>query len=256
MTLPEQDVRTTARPGRADPPPQTRPPAESFDVLPWIQLDTTDIPGSDAKLRLMQRGTEYTIKIGANELMSSRMFGSEEALATLTCFRIKALPDPKILIGGLGMGFTLRAALKVTPPDARLTVVELLPAIVRWGRGPLTELFAGCLDEPRVMLREADVSTVIRASRNSYDAIMLDVDNGPEGLVREGNNALYNLTGLQAAYDALRPGGVMSVWSSGQDVKFTARLRKTGFATEVINVDASGSRGRARHVIWFATKPR
>ncbi len=224
-------------------------------MLPWIQLDTTPVPGSDATLRLMQRGTEFTIKIGANELMSSRMFGSEEALATLTCFRIKALPKPTILIGGLGMGFTLRAALKVTPPDARITVVELVPAIVRWGRGPMAEMFDGCLDEPRVTLRETDVNTVIRTSRNSYDAIMLDVDNGPEGLVREGNNALYNATGLRAAFDALRPGGVLSVWSSGQDVKFTARLRKAGFTTEVVNVDASGSRGRARHVIWFATKP-
>src|SRR5690606_11234494 len=102
--------------------------AESFTVLPWIQLDTTPVPGSDATLRLMQRGTEFTIKIGANELMSSRMFGSEEALATLTCFRIKALPKPNILIGGLGMGFTLRAALKVTPSDAHITVVELVPA--------------------------------------------------------------------------------------------------------------------------------
>ena len=224
-------------------------------MLPWIPIDTTDIPGSDGQLRLMQRGTEFTIKLGQNELMSSRLFGSEEALATLSCFRIKALPAPRILIGGLGMGFTLRAALAVTGPEARITVVELVPAIIAWARGPMAELHVGSLDDRRVAIRQADVTQVIAAGRAAYDAILLDVDNGPEGLTRESNNALYDLKGLRAAFAALSPGGVLAVWSSGPDEKFTARLRKVGFKAEEVPIRATGKRGGARHMIWIATRP-
>jgi len=224
-------------------------------VLPWKLLDTADIPGSEGQLRLMQRGTEFTIKLGQNELMSSRLFGSEEALATLACFRIKALAQPRLLIGGLGMGFTLRAALAVLGPQASVTVVELVPAIIAWARGPMAELFGGSLTDPRVELREADVVKTIAADRARYDAILLDVDNGPEGLTRKSNDALYDLSGLRAAYAALRPGGVLAVWSSGPNENFTARLGKAGFAAEAINIRATGTRGGARHVIWIAARP-
>lgn len=224
-------------------------------MIPWKLIDTADVPGGGEQLRLMQRGTEFTIKLGQNELMSSRLFGSEEALATLTCARIKALPAPKLLIGGLGMGFTLRAALQVLGPQARLTVAELVPAVIAWARGPLAGLFGASLDDPRVSLHEADVGALIAAARGHYDAILLDVDNGPEGLTRKGNDGLYDVTGLRAAFTALRPGGVLAVWSSNPHDGFTARLKKAGFAAEEINIRAT-ARGRgARHVIWMATRP-
>ncbi len=224
-------------------------------VIPWKLLDTTDVPGGGVQLRLMQRGGEFTIKLGQNELMSSRLFGSEEALATLTCFRLKALPAPRLLIGGLGMGFTLRAALKVLGAQAKITVVELVPAIIAWARGPMAELSGESLTDPRVEIREADVIQAIGAARDHYDAILLDVDNGPEGLTRKSNDALYDLKGLQAARDALRPGGILAVWSSFPNDKFTKRLAKAGFAAEEIKIRATGTRGGARHVIWLATRP-
>lgn len=223
-------------------------------MIPWKLIDTADVPGGGEQLRLMQRGTEFTIKLGQNELMSSRLFGSEEALATLTCARIKALPAPKMLIGGLGMGFTLRAALQVLGPQARLTVAELVPAVIAWARGPLAGLFGTSLDDPRVTLHEADVGALIAAGRGQYDAILLDVDNGPEGLTRKGNDGLYDGTGLRAAFTALRPAGVLAVWSSNPHDGFTSRLRKAGFAAEEIAIRAT-ARGRgARHVIWLATR--
>ena len=225
-------------------------------MLPWKLIDTADVPGGGVQLRLMQRGDEFTIKLGQNELMSSRLFGSEEALATLTCFRIKALPAPRLLIGGLGMGFTLRAALKVLGPQAKITVVELVPAIIAWARGPMADMSGECLVDPRVELREADVVQTIASGRAAYDAILLDVDNGPEGLTRKSNDALYDLKGLQAAHAALAPGGILAVWSSFPNDKFTKRLGKAGFAAEEVKIRATGSRGGARHVIWIATKPK
>jgi spermidine synthase len=224
-------------------------------VLPWILIDTADVPGGGEQLRLMRRGSELTIKLGQNELMSSRLFGSEEALATLASMRIKALAAPRLLIGGLGMGFTLRAALKVLGPQAKITVVELVPAIIAWAHGPMAELFGDSLHDPRVTLLEADVAKPIAAGRAAYDAILLDVDNGPEGLTRKSNDALYDLPGLRAAYAALSPGGVLAVWSSGPNEKFTARLRSAGFVAEEIAIRATGKRGGARHVIWIATRP-
>jgi spermidine synthase len=224
-------------------------------VIPWKLIDTADVPGGGAQLRLMQRGEEFTIKLGQNELMSSRLFGSEEALATLSCFRIQERQAPHLLIGGLGMGFTLRAALKVLGPQARVTVAELVPAVIAWARGPMAELSGGSLDDPRVTIRETDVGSVIAAGRSDYDAILLDVDNGPEGLTRTSNDALYDLAGLRAAFTALRPGGVLAVWSSHPHETFAARLRRAGFVAEEINIRATGKRRGVRHVIWIATRP-
>ncbi|MGA7810904.1 spermidine synthase [Bradyrhizobium sp.] len=224
-------------------------------MIPWKLIDTADVPGGGAQLRLMQRGNEFTIKLGQNELMSSRLFGSEEALATLSCFRIKALPAPRLLIGGLGMGFTLRAALKVLGPQARVTVAELVPAVIAWARGPMAELSGASLADPRVTIREADVVRMIAAGRGDYDAILLDVDNGPQGLTRKSNDALYDLAGMRATFTALSPAGVLAVWSSGPDDRFAARLRQAGFVAEEIRIRATGARGGARHVIWIATRP-
>ncbi|WP_064684538.1 spermidine synthase [Rhizobium bangladeshense] len=224
-------------------------------MLPWIQLDSATIPGEGGELRLKQRGSEFSIMLGANELMNSRLSGSEEALATLSWERIKTHPKPRVLIGGLGMGFTLRAALAVLPDDAGVTVAELVPAVVIWARGPMAEMFKGCLDDPRVGIHQGDVGEAIRAGKSAYDAILLDVDNGPDGLTRKSNDRLYDFNGLRAARDALRPGGVLAVWSSGPDPDFTRRLKDSGFSVEAVNTRANGKRGGARHVIWLAIKP-
>lgn len=225
-------------------------------MLPWIQLDSATIPGEKGELRLKQRGSEFSIMLGSNELMNSRLSGSEEALATLSYERIKAHPQPKMLIGGLGMGFTLRAALAALPKDASVVVAELVPAVVAWARGPMAEIFAGSLDDPRVRIHEGDVGEAIHEGKSSYDAILLDVDNGPDGLTRKSNDRLYDFAGLRAARDALRPGGVLAVWSSGPDAAFTRRLKDSGFGVEVVNTRANGKRGGARHVIWLAGKIR
>lgn len=222
-------------------------------MIPWLVLDTAQVPGG-GELRLKQRGAEFSIMLGQDELMNSRLSGSEEALATIACRKIRRRKTPRILIGGLGMGFTLRAALAALEPDARIVVAELVPAVVAWARGPMAEVFGTSLTDPRVSVREADVGDVIRSGAAAFDAILLDVDNGPEGLTRKTNDALYDLKGLSIARIALRPGGVLAVWSSGPNPKFTWRLRKAGFAVEEVRARANGPRGGARHVIWIATR--
>lgn len=229
------------------------PQNEALIMLPWVQLDSAKIPGESSELRLKQRGQEFSIMLGSNELMNSRLSGSEEALATLSWEKIKDRPKPSILIGGLGMGFTLRAALAVAPPQAIVTVAELVPAVVRWARGPMAGVFNGCLDDPRTRIYDGDVVELIRQSKAQFDAILLDVDNGPDGLTQETNDALYNSRGLRAAHAALRPGGVLSVWSSGPDYGFTKRLKDCGYEAEVVHTRANGKRG-AKHVIWVATR--
>ena len=224
-------------------------------MIPWLQLDTARVPGADVQLRLMQRGAEFSMMLGQNELMSSRLSGSEEALATLACRRIETVKSPHLLIGGLGMGFTLRAALAVLGSDARIMVAELVPAVIAWARGPMADIFGDSLDDPRASIREADVVDVIRSHDSAFDAILLDVDNGPEGLIRKANDALYDLKGLKAIRRALRPGGVLAVWSSGPNPLFSKRLGAAGFEVNEVAVRATTKRRGARHVIWFATKP-
>jgi spermidine synthase len=224
-------------------------------MIPWIELDRASVP-QGGELRLMRRGHEFSIKLGVAELMTSRLFASEEALATLAAEKLKGRPKPLVLIGGLGMGFTLRAALGAFGADARIVVAELIPAVVRWARGPMAELFGGCLDDPRVELVEADVATRIRAAKPRYDAILLDVDNGPEGMTQSANDGLYSLRGLAAARAALSPGGVLAVWSQGPDRAFAQRFEKAGFSVEDKRVRARGARGGSRHVIWLGVPKR
>jgi len=223
-------------------------------MIPWLQIDTARVPGADVELRLMRRGADFSMMLGPNELMSSRLSGSEEALATLACRRIEAVKRPNLLIGGLGMGFTLRAALAVLGIDARITVAELVPAVIAWARGPMANIFADSLNDPRASILKADVIEVIRSHPSAFDAILLDVDNGPEGLIRKANDALYNLKGLKAIRQALRRGGVLAVWSSGPNPLFSKRLRDAGFDVNEVAVRATAKRSGARHVIWFATK--
>src|SRR5436190_3577319 len=223
-------------------------------MIPWEKIDTARIPGTDGELRLMRRGAEFSIKLGSNELMNSRLSGSEAALATLAAKKIETVKKPQVLIGGLGMGFTLRAALAVLGGGARVVVAELVPAVVAWARGPMAEIFAGSLDDPRASILETDVFGVIRSNPRTFDAILLDVDNGPEGLTRKANDALYDLAGLKMAWTALRPRGVLAVWSSGPSPPFAKRLRRAGFDVNEVNIRATGRGGGARHVIWIATK--
>ena len=214
-------------------------------------LATAQVPGGE-ELRLFRRDRDYMIVLDRNELMNSRMSGSEEQLATLTCARLRNKTNPRLLIGGYGMGFTLRAALAVLPEQASVVVAELVPEIIAWARGPMAELTAGCLDDPRVTVVEGDVAAAIVTARGSYDAILLDVDNGPDGLTRAGNDSLYAASGLAAAKAALVRGGILAVWSAGDDPAFTRRLNASGFAATVSQVRARANGKGAHHTIWLA----
>jgi spermidine synthase len=221
----------------------------------WTEVDSTAIPGEPDGLRLMRRGDDYSIMVGPNELMTNQDRGSERALGTLTCERLGDRPAPRILIGGLGMGFTLRAALETLGPDARVVVAELVPGVAAWARGPLAHLFGGSLDDPRVELRIGDVAREIQAGAAQYDAILLDVDNGPKPLTSRANNRLYDIWGVKRARYALKPDGILAVWSGAPDRKFKARLALCGFTIDERRIHASGRKDSRRHVLWLATRP-
>jgi len=219
-------------------------------LIPWVHLDQTALPDGGV-LKLARRGDEFSIRLGGAELMNSRLSASEEALATLACGRLFHTSSPNILIGGLGMGFTLRAALGVLGPKARVVVAELLPAVVEWARGPMADLFAGSTDDPRVQVEVVDVEQAIRERR--WDAILLDVDNGPEAMTQAANDGLYSATGLAAVRRSLKPGGVLAVWSEGPAPAFVKRLQRGGFEVEEVKVAAHRGKSGRRHVIWVAT---
>jgi spermidine synthase len=223
-------------------------------MIPRILLDTAPIPGSDKELRLYRHALDYSIDIsGEGELMSSRVHGSEEALAELTCSRISGRLRPKILIGGLGMGFTLAAALKHLGSNAQVVVAELVPKVIEWNRGPLGEEAGNPLLDQRVTIIEGDVAKILKREKQSFDAILLDVDNGPNGLTHTDNDWLYSFPGLSASYMALKTKGILSVWSAGPDVRFSKRLRQTGFKVEEIQVHAHGKKG-GKCLIWIAER--
>ena len=220
-------------------------------MIPRVLLGTAQIPGG-GELKLFSHGHDFMIVLGSNELMSTRMRFSEETLATMTLERLDNATSPHVLVGGYGMGFTLRAALAKVGPQARFTVAELVPEIIEWARGPMAEIAAGCLADPRVRLRMGDVAEAILLAPEPLDAILLDVDNGPDGLVREDNNLLYRKVGLHNARKALRPGGILAVWSAWKDPKFAQRLVDVGFEVEEVEVRARANGKGPRHVIWFA----
>lgn len=223
-------------------------------MIPWELIECAQVPGG-GEVCLYRRGAEFSIRVGNRELMNNRAHASEEALARLALSRIVELPEPRILIGGLGMGFTLAAVLRDVGPNGHVVVAELLPAVVAWNRGPLGHLAGYPLKDARVIVREGDVAEALRASRHEYDAILLDVDNGPEGLARRENDWLYARPGLEAAQDALRPGGVLAVWSAGSHAVFVRRLRQVGFSVTETQVPAHGSGKGRRHTIWLAGCP-
>ncbi len=206
------------------------------------------------QLRLVQQGNEFAILLDQTELMSTRASSSEEALATITCERIGSRIAPEVMIGGYGMGYTLRAALAALNADARVTLAEFVPEVIEWARGPMQKLTAACLDDPRVDLVDCDVAMLIDAARSGYDAILLDVDNGPEGITRLANDMLYTARGLQAARLALKRGGILAIWSAWPDAEFAIRLVEAGFEVEEIKVrERAGDRG-AHHLIWIAKR--
>ncbi len=223
-------------------------------MKPWILLDVAQVPGDESELRLYRRDEEFSIRAGNRELMNSRVHGSEDALGELACAKIAERPRPRVLIGGLGMGYTLRAALHGLGAQGRVIVAELIPAVVAWNLGPLGELAGHPLRDDRVTVREVDVAVILRAEQLAYDAILLDVDNGPKGFTRKGNDWLYAKGGLSAVFAALRPGGLLAVWSAGPDRAFSDRLRKSGFTVEEVCVRARDARSGARHTIWIAKR--
>jgi spermidine synthase len=222
-------------------------------MIPWVHLGTAKVPGG-SELKLMQRGMEFSIMAGAIPLMNSRMSSSETVLAEVACERLRGRRACRVLIGGYGMGFTLRAALAGFGADAQIVVAELVPEVIAWARGPMAELTAGALRDPRVTIHEGDVAALIASSRCGFDAILLDVDNGPDGLSRSANDRLYDLRGLEAARNALRPKGLLAIWSAAPNAAFAARLGRAGFAVDEIKARANKGRG-VRHIIWAATKP-
>ncbi|MBV9419508.1 MAG: hypothetical protein JO348_07030 [Alphaproteobacteria bacterium] len=220
-------------------------------MLPWIHLDTAKIPGG-GELKLMQRGAEFSINAGPLALMTSWMSSSEIALAEIACERLRGRRNIHILIGGYGMGFTLRAALAALPADAKVTVAELVPEIIAWAKGPMAALTADGLTDRRTAIYNGDVGDAIAAGRARFDAILLDVANGPDSLTTPGNDRLYSASGLATTRRALKPGGLLAIWSSFSSKDFTRRLGNAGFAVEEIQSRAHKGKGQ-RHTIWVAT---
>lgn len=222
-------------------------------MIPRELIATAKVPGG-VELRLVRHGDDHMIMVDNNELMSSRAGGSEEGLATMTCDRLREGIASHLLIGGYGMGFTLRAALARLGRNAKVTVAELVPEIMDWARGPMATLTAGCLEDPRVRLLAGDVAAAIATATNRYDAILLDVDNGPSGLVRAANDGLYSVKGLGAAMSALRPGGILAIWSAAPDAAFTKRIKHAGFSVEEVTARARSNGKGPRHTIWFGSR--
>lgn len=219
----------------------------------WETLDTTAIPNSASVMSLMRHGQELAIWVQDRELMSSRVHGSEDALAELAFARLRGQPGLNVLIGGLGMGFTLAAAVRQAPPDARLVVAELVPAVARWNQGVLAPVAGSPLLDPRVTVYLGDVCDLIRQPPQPWDILLLDVDNGPKGFTRKDNDWLYSWKGLEAIQKSLSPRGVLGIWSVSAEAAFSRRLSQAGFVCEEHRVRSRGSKGGHRHMVWIGT---
>jgi len=219
----------------------------------YILLDTAPIPNNGGALCLFEYGEDFVIKLESGkggQLMNTRMHGSEDALAEIPCKKVAGRPNARVLIGGLGMGFTLASALKHLKANAEAQVAELVPGVIEWNRGPLGDRAGNPLQDPRATVLNEDVAKILQSEPNGYDAIMLDVDNGPEGLTHNANNWLYSFDGLAACARALRPKGILAIWSASADRQFSNRLNKAGFKADEVRVFAHGNRG-TRHTIWI-----
>jgi len=220
----------------------------------WELLDTAPIPGSREKMTLLRRGDEYSIRVDDQELMDSDAHASEEALSRIACQRIAERNEARVIIGGLGMGFTLARALRELSSDAEIVVAELSSAVVRWNREFIAQLAGHPLADARARVVEGDVADLYRDARDQFDAILLDVDNGPEAFTRDGNNWLYGTSGLTSAFRSLRTRGVLGIWSATPDRRFESKLRQTGFEVDHFRVPAQGDRGGDDHSIWISQK--
>ncbi|MFT5887957.1 MAG: spermidine synthase [Zhongshania sp.] len=225
-------------------------------MIPWTLLGTAQIPNNGGELKLSQRDQEFSIRLSGirGELMNSRLFNSEQKLAELGCAHLKATENAQVLVGGLGMGFTLASTLGALPASATVTVAELIPEVIEWNRGPLGNCAGQPLSDPRSQVHCGDVVQLLADSQNRYDAILLDVDNGPEGLTHNDNNWLYSQHGLESICAALRPEGMLAVWSAGADSLFVIRLKKARFKVSIETVRARPGKG-SRHTIFLAQKP-
>jgi len=223
-------------------------------MVPWILLGRAKTPDGQSEMKLMRRGDEYVIRVQGHELMNSRAHGSEEALAELSCANLPDKTRPRVLIGGLGMGFTLAAAIRVLPEKAIIEIAELVEEVVEWNRGPLGPLAGNPLDDQRVEVHIGDVRVPLKSAVQIYDAIILDIDNGPTPLTQASNQGLYGPRGLATITKALKPGGTLSVWSAEPDERFTQRLQECGFSVTVERVRARAQAG-STHTIWLAVVP-
>jgi spermidine synthase len=221
-------------------------------MIPWEQLGLVTLPGGE-ELTLCQRADEFSVSVDDIVLMNSLSHFSEEQLAILGCAHLTARAGARVLVGGLGMGFTLRAALDALPADATVEVAELFPEVVEWNRGPLAHLAGHPLADSRTWVRTEDVRRTLACSTDRYDAILLDVDNGPVAFTSQSNDALYSDAGLRSVAGALRSGGMLALWSAWDDGEFTNRLRANGFHTRKKRVPAR-PKGNFIHVLWLATK--
>lgn len=223
-------------------------------MVPWKLLGRAPVPGDGPELVLYSRGDEYSIRVGAIELLNSRVYSSDDELSKLGCLRIRDRKKARVLIGGLGMGYSLVTALKNLGPDAEVVIAEVVPGLVQWNRDVFGHLTGHPLGDKRTTLREADVCSVLREEPRGYDAVLLDVDNGPNGLTRRANDWLYSDTGINFARDALRPDGVLGYWSAAPDRAFVKRLHHASLLVEELEVRAQ-NRGRgARITLWLATR--
>ena len=223
-------------------------------MIPWKTIDSVQLPTGEGELSLHRRGDEFSIRIDSLELMNSLVHDSEDALAELACNKITDRPKPSVLVGGLGMGFTLASVLRALSSKAQVIVAELVPTVITWNRKYIGDLANHPLKDKRVTVHETDVAKLLKKKHGAYDAILLDVDNGPEGMTQKKNNWLYSRKGLEASLAALRPAGVLAIWSVMPDEAFTKRLRQSGFVVEETRVQSKGRHGSSRHTIWIAKK--
>ncbi|MCG6889520.1 MAG: hypothetical protein LJE92_08030 [Gammaproteobacteria bacterium] len=224
---------------------------------PWTQIDSAPVPGSDSELTLLQRDDDFAIRISdvQGDLMNSRMYHSEEMLAELGCNRLGTIDNARVLVGGLGMGFTLAAALRIVAASAEVIVAELVPKVVEWNQGPLGLCAGRPIDDERAHIHQGDVIALLKHPEKKFDAILLDVDNGPEAMTASANGWLYTREGLKTIYQKLRPEGIVAIWSVRSDNGFTGKLKKTGFKVRAHTVRARPGKG-SRHTIFVAQKPR
>lgn len=224
-------------------------------MIPWIPLGTAAIPNNGGELRLAQRDKEFSISLKGvrGELMNSRVHSSELALAELGCAHIAGQQNAAVLVGGMGMGFTLSAALFATTDTSLVTVAELVPDVIEWNRGPLGECAGFPIDHPRTRIHVGDVAQLFKPQKPAFNAILLDVDNGPEGFTHADNTSLYSMLSLNAIRNTLHPKGVLAVWSAWHDPAFTAQLKKAKFNVDVKTVRAHKGKG-SKHTIYLATK--